>query len=223
MRTSHQAVKAIYALTPTATKSASDSILLWMVTACISRTSPSKNLLFAYCTCRYWRHRPSPDRRRFRSGHPDLIRMIVRLAAAVPAITSGILGTTTAPSPYRFANEPAAGDPVVTCAGSCGVFRCPIRLLLLATDGGRPTRTGGSSHWPVRSAPRGVACQPRSLLPALWRLETGIQAIQLSPCTPLLCALHRAAAPDFETFPGMLWSRSPFGVSVVSDTGKPGK
>ncbi|MGY3693055.1 hypothetical protein ACVIGA_003135 [Bradyrhizobium sp. USDA 3240] len=39
----------------------------------------------------------------------------------------------------------------------------------------------------------------------------------------LLCALHRAAAPDFETFPGMLWSRSSFEVSVVSDTGEPGK
>ena len=39
----------------------------------------------------------------------------------------------------------------------------------------------------------------------------------------LLCVLHRAAAPDFETFPDMLWSRSSFEVSVVSDTGKSGK
>ena len=39
----------------------------------------------------------------------------------------------------------------------------------------------------------------------------------------LFCSRHRAAPLDFESFPGMLWSRSSFEISVVSDTGKPGK
>lgn len=46
-----------------------------------------------------------------------------------PGHYTGHLSTMTAPSPCRFVNEPVTGDPVVTCAGSRGVFRCPIRFL----------------------------------------------------------------------------------------------
>ena len=53
----------------------------------------------------------------------------------------------------------------------------------------------------MRSAPRGVACQPRSLLPALWRLETGIQAIQLSPCTPYSVLSTELRRPISRRFP----------------------
>src|SRR3546814_12124651 len=45
---------------------------------------------------------------------------------------------------------------------------------------------------------------------------TGIQTIQSSPCTPCLLVNHRTAAPSFDPFPDMLWSRSPFGVSAGS-------
>src|SRR3546814_5649868 len=38
----------------------------------------------------------------------------------------------------------------------------------------------------------------------------------LSPCTPCLLVNHRTAAPSFDPFPDMLWSRSPFGVSAGS-------
>ncbi|WGR70334.1 MULTISPECIES: ATP-dependent endonuclease [unclassified Bradyrhizobium] len=38
---------------PDRDKVGSDSILLWMVAACISRTSPSKNLFYANCKCRF--------------------------------------------------------------------------------------------------------------------------------------------------------------------------
>ena len=89
------------------------------------------------------------------------------------------------------------------------VFRCPIRS---STHGWWLSHVdlAGSSHWPVRSAPRGVACQPRSLLPALWRLEKWDSGNTAFTMHTLLCALHRAAAPDFETFPGMLLVPFPF-------------
>lgn len=53
----------------------------------------------------------------------------------------------------------------------------------------------------MRSAPRGIACQPRSLRPALWQLETGIQAIQLSPCTPYSVLSTGLRRPISRRFP----------------------
>src|SRR3546814_19816254 len=61
-----------------------------------------------------------------------------------------------------------------------------------------------------------MLCQPRSPSPTSESLETGIQTIQSSPCTPCLLVNHRTAAPSFDPFPDMLWSRSPFGVSAGS-------
>ena len=127
----------------------------------------------------------------------------------------------TAPSPYRFASEPATGDPVVTCVRSCGVFRCPIRFL----------------DPPMEVVPRGLVADRtgRCICPA-WRSVSAAFATANPLATgnwdsgntaftmhTLPCALHRPAAPDFETFPDMLWSRSSFEVSVVSDTGKSGR
>src|SRR3546814_10146399 len=61
-----------------------------------------------------------------------------------------------------------------------------------------------------------MLCQPRSPSPTSESLETGIQTIQSSPCTPCLLVNHRTAAPRFDPFPDMLWPRSPFGVSAGS-------
>ena len=47
-------------------------------------------------------------------------------------------------------------------------------------------------------------------------METGIQTIQSSPCAPCLLVNRRAAAPGFDPYPDMLWSRFPFGISAGS-------
>jgi hypothetical protein len=135
-------------------RAGSCSIRLWILSACISRTSPLIDSSTQNC-------RPSPDRLRFRSGHPSLMRSVVRLIGGCPGHYAGHLSTMTAPSPCRSRLRACLGDPVVARARSRGVFRCLVRLRN-PLIGGRAVRTGGSSlgH---RSLPRTVVtCQPRS-------------------------------------------------------------
>ena len=47
-------------------------------------------------------------------------------------------------------------------------------------------------------------------------METGIQTIKSSPCAPCLLVNRQAAAPNFDPYPDMLWSRFPFGISAGS-------